>query len=173
MVRAPSRPAAAQLGCRSGWSAKSGSTCGRPVGLCQEVSERLATGGLELAEGPRPPLLRRAHERRQPDPGQQVLADLRAQEAEVVVAGHLVADHADAYSVLLRVVPVLAVDGDAAPGGLGNQEGHVELGEHAGGERVRAGGLVDHDILALAVEQVVEQQLDRADLGVVAGQAEV
>ncbi len=49
----------------------------------------------------------------------------------------------------------------------------VEAGEQPGGERVGAGGHVDDDVLAGGVEQVVEEQLDRSELGVEAGHAEV
>ena len=49
----------------------------------------------------------------------------------------------------------------------------VEAGEQAGGEGVGAGGHVDDDVLAGPVDQVVEVELDRAELGVVAGHAEI
>ncbi len=62
---------------------------------------------------------------------------------------------------------------DCLSGGLAHQEGVVETGEQAGGERVGAGGHVDHHVFARGVEQMVEQQLDGSELGVEAGHAEV
>ena len=104
--------------------------------------------------------------------GEQRVADL-APGSPVVGVGDLVAEHAQRDAVTRGVADVLPVDPDAAAGRLADQEGQVEAGEQAGGEGVGARGHVDHDVLARAVEEVVEQQLDRADLGVVAGHAEV
>ena len=62
--------------------------------------------------------------------------DLRAQEVDVVLALHLVADDLQRDAEVPGVLLVLAVDGDALAGRLGDQERHVEAGEHAGGEGV-------------------------------------
>ena len=104
---------------------------------------------------------------------EQVVADVLAQELHVGLVVDLVADHAHPHAEVAGVADVLPVDADAAQGRLADQERQVEPGEQAGGERVGAGGHVHHDVLARPVDEVVEQQLDRADLGVVAGHAEV
>src|SRR6266566_1492546 len=62
-------------------------------------------------------------------------------------------------------------DGSVRPFSLAR--GHIELGEHVRRERVGAGGHVHHHVLARLVDEMVEQQLDRAHLGVVAGRAQV
>ncbi|MGX1478762.1 UNVERIFIED_CONTAM: hypothetical protein RKD50_007570 [Streptomyces canus] len=105
--------------------------------------------------------------------GQQVVADVFLEEEQVVLAGHLVADHGDPDPELPCVVAVLAVDRDALAGGFGHQEGEVEAGEQARGEGIRAGRHVDDDVLTGTVDQVVEVQLHPAQLGVVAGDAQV
>lgn len=95
------------------------------------------------------------------------------EEEQVVLAGHLVADDGDRDAELGGVVAVLAVDGDALEGRFDDQERHVEAGEQAGGEGVGAGGHVDDDVLTGAVDEVVQVQLDRTELGVVAGHVQV
>ena len=72
-----------------------------------------------------------------------------------------------------RVPGVLAVHPDAAPGGLADEHRQVEPGEQPRREGVGSRGHVDHDVLAGAVDEVVEPQLHRAGLRVVAGDADV
>ncbi len=108
-----------------------------------------------------------------PDGHQKVVPGLGAQEVDVVAALHLVADDPEDDAEVAGVLPVLAVDGDPLPGRLGDEERHVEAGEQAGGEGVRAGRHVDDHVLLGAVHQVVQEQLHRARLGVVAGDPEV
>src|ERR1022692_15416 len=105
--------------------------------------------------------------------GQQRLARVLAQERAVTVALDLVADDGHGDVVAGGVALPLPVDADALAGRLGDQEGEVEAGEHAGGERLGACGAVDYHVLARPVGEVVEVQLGRAGLGVVAGHAEV
>ncbi len=107
------------------------------------------------------------------DRDEQVLSDLVLQEREVVRALHLVADDLQADPEVPCVLPVLAVDRDALAGGLGDQERHVEAGEHPGGEGVAARRHVDDDELVAAVDEVVQAQLHRPHLGVVAGHAQI
>jgi hypothetical protein len=105
--------------------------------------------------------------------GEQVLAGVLAQERLVRRVVHLVAHHADRHLVARRVVGVLPVHAHPAQGRLAHQERAVEPGEQARGERVGTRGHVDHYVLVVAVEQVVEDQLHRADLRVVAGHPQV
>jgi hypothetical protein len=107
------------------------------------------------------------------DVDQQVGAELLAQEGDVAVGPHLVADGREVDVVAAGVALVLAPDRGRLAGRLDHQEGAVEAGEQAGGEAVGPCGHVDDHVLAGTVDQVVEQQLDRAGLGVVAGHAEV
>lgn len=146
------------------------------VGVVRRVLQRLEgqpVGGLQQFEGGRAALLHRPDPVRLPDGDQQVLTGLVLEELDVLRALHLVADDLEGDPEVPRVLLVLAVDGDALAGRFGHQEGHVEAGEHAGGEGVRAGRHVDDDVLVRAVREVVEAELDRADLGVVAGHPEV
>ena len=128
---------------------------------------------LQPFEGRRAALLHGTDPVRVPHRRQQVVPHLLAQEGQVVLALHLVAHHPQGDVVVLGVLLVLAVDGDALAGRLGHQEGHVEAGEHPGRERVAARRHVDDDILVPPVHQVVQVELHRADLGVVAGDAEI
>ena len=95
------------------------------------------------------------------------------QECYVVLVVDLVADHRDRHVIVLGVADVLLVDAHRAQGRFAHQEGMVKAGEHAGGESLGTGHHVDYDELVAAVHEVVEQQLDCANLRVVAGNAEV
>lgn len=130
-------------------------------------------GFLQEVEPGRAALLHGAHPVRVPDRHEQVVTDLGAEEVDVVLSLHLVADDLQLDAVVAGVLLVLAVDGDPLPGRLGDEERHVEAGEHAGGEGVRARRHVDHDVLVGAVHQVVQAQLHRSGLGVVAGDPQV
>src|SRR5690606_11444640 len=125
------------------------------------------------AQPGRPALLQGPDPVRVPYRHQQVVPDLRAQEVEIVRALHLVADDLQDDLEVAGVLLVLAIDGDPLPGRLDHEEREVEAGEHAGGEGVGAGGHVDHDVLVGAVDQVVQAQLHRSGLGVVAGDPQV
>jgi hypothetical protein len=101
------------------------------------------------------------------EPGRQIGACLRAVLRLDLVPGD---DQGDV--VPGGVALPLPVDADALAGGLGDQDGQVEPGEQPGGERVRAGGAIDDDVLARPVDQVVEVEINRAGFGVVARDAE-
>ncbi len=128
---------------------------------------------LELPERTGAAALHGAHPRRVAEGDEEVLTDLRPEELQVLRALHLVPDDAQPHVEVARVVAVLAVDGHALAGRFGDEEGHVEAGEHAGGEGVAAGRHVDDDIGVPPVHQVVQAELHRAGLGVVAGDPEV
>ena len=106
-------------------------------------------------------------------PADEGVADVLTQERDVVLIVDLVADHRDPHVVVCGVAQVLFVDADAAQGRLAYQERVVEASEHAGGEGLCPGHHVDDDELVEAVHEVVEQEFDRPDLRVVAGDAEV
>lgn len=55
-----------------------------------------------------------------PEGHQQVVPDLGAEEVEVVLPLHLVADDLQDDSEVAGVLPVLAIDGDPLPGRLGD-----------------------------------------------------
>ena len=106
--------------------------------------------------------------------GEQVVADVLLEEEQVVLAGDLVADHRDADAVLAR----------RGRGTGGRRETPLRVGSATRNVRSKRvnrpeakasapGGHVDHDVLAGAVDQVVQVELDRAELGVVAGHPEV
>ncbi len=118
-------------------------------------------------------LLHGTHPVRVPDRLQEVVPDFGAEEVEVVLALHLVADDLQDNPEVLGVLLVLAIDGDSLPGRFGDEERDVEAGEQAGREGVRARGHVDDDILARAVDEMVQAQLHRARLGVVAGHSQI
>ncbi|MDQ0832476.1 hypothetical protein QF032_004320 [Streptomyces achromogenes] len=141
---------------------------GRP----QKV-QSVTVGVLQEPEPGRPALLHRAHPVRVPDRHEQVVADFRSEEVDVVPALHLVADDLQLDAEVAGVLLVLAIDGDPLARRFGDEERDVEAGEHAGGEGVRAGGHVDHDVLVTTVHQVVQAQLHRPRLGVVAGDPQV
>ena len=134
---------------------------GSRVGLLQEIEPRRAA------------LLHGAHPVGVPDGDEQVVAHLCAQEVQVVLALHLVPHDLQRDAEVPCVLLVLAVDRDPLTRRLGDQERHVEAGEHAGGEGVRARGHVDDHVLVAAVDEMVQAQLHRSDLGVVAGDTEV
>lgn len=108
-----------------------------------------------------------------PAPADEGVADMFAEERNVVCVVDLIADDGDVDVVVLGIADVLLVDADAAQRWFAHQEGVVEAGEHAGGEGLGPGDHVDHDEFVGRVHEVVKQQLDRADLRVVAGDAEV
>ncbi len=143
------------------------------VGRLPQRPQCRTVGLLQFRETGRTALLHRPHPVRVPDGHKEIVTHLVAQEPEVVRPLDLVADDFERDAEVTGVVQVLAVHRDALAGGLGHQERHVEAGEHAGGERVGARRHVDHDVLVRAVDEVVEAQLHRSDLGVVAGDAEV
>jgi hypothetical protein len=71
------------------------------------------------------------------------------------------------------VLRVLSEYPHTAPCRLAHQHRQVEAGEQTRRKRVGARGHVDHDVLAGPVDQVVEVELHRAGLRVVAGYPDV
>jgi hypothetical protein len=126
------------------------------VGMGPQHAEQAAVLLFEFRERQLAALLLRADEPRLSEAADQVVADLGAQVRDIVVTGDLVADDGERHVVPGGVVAVLPVHGHTPPGGLGDEERQVEPGEQPGGERVRAGGHVDHHVLAGPVDQVVE-----------------
>ena len=127
----------------------------------------------EVAQAERAALLHRPHRRLVTEPGEQVAAGVLAQERHVQLALHLVAGDREGHVEPGGVVPPLPVHPHPLAGRLGDQDGQVEPGEHARGERLRARGAVHHHVLPGAVDEMVQVQLDRAGLRVIAGHPEV
>jgi len=108
-----------------------------------------------------------------PDAREEVIAHVRAQERHILGRLDLVAHDRDVDPVVTGVVGVLPVDGHAFPCRLDHQEHNVEPREQTAGERVRPCGHVHDDVLPGPVDEVVEVQLDRSGLAVIAGHPEV
>jgi hypothetical protein len=73
----------------------------------------------------------------------------------------------------MGVLSELLVHPDPAPSRLAHQHDHVEPGEQARGERVRTRRHIDHYVLGRPVDEMVEVQLHRPGLRVVAGHTNV
>jgi hypothetical protein len=72
------------------------------------------------------------------DAGKQGPGGVLAEEGRVLWSLHFVPDKGQGWVVAGGVVPPLPVDADALAGGLGDQDGQVEAGEQARGERAAA-----------------------------------
>jgi hypothetical protein len=106
-------------------------------------------------------------------PAHQVGTELSAQERGILLVGDLVSHDRDPYPEVTGIGAVLPVDPGAAQDGLADQQRHVEAGEQPEGEGVSAGGHVHHHVLLDVVDEMVEQQFYRPDLGVVPGHPEI
>jgi hypothetical protein len=127
----------------------------------------------EVSQAESAALLHGPHRGLVPEPGDEVIARVLAEERYVLVGLHLISRQHHGDVVASGVSLPLPVHAEALAGGLGDQDGQVEASEQPGRERVSPGSAVHHHILAGTVNEVVEVQLDRAGLGVVAGHAEV